>query len=412
MRRICVTGIGVHCHEASDVPALWRRLVAGEAGLKEEAPFDLGAFRCRRNVIADPAEARRTLRERRPDLAQALSPSAPRSLAAGLLAAHEALATAGLPSRAAAEIALVLGSTSGGAFDAFQEGRVPEEHAAEACPHANLAAIARAFGLTGPTAQIGNACTSSAAAIVHAAGMILSGRVDVALCGGVDHARRADFAGFNALRAMSGDCCRSFDVDRDGMIIGDGAALLVLEEETRALARGAQPLAYLDGFGLSADAFHATRARPDGLARAVGHALRMAESGPEAIGYVNCHGTGTPANDATEARALEAHFPEGARPVLSSTKTVTGHLLGTAAALEAAITIMILRRGLVPEMPNSRVADPEIAFPLALGRPVDLAGAGAALSTTLGFGGSNACLAFSLPAPAAGSFPDRAERAS
>lgn len=416
MRRLCITGLGAHCRAGPDVPALWRRLVAQESSLRQDAPFAVSDFRCRANAISDPREALAELRRRHPDLAAALSPSAPQSLCAGLLAAQEALACAGLDGAAAEALALVIGTTSGSAFDAFQEERVPSEDAADACPHANLAAIARALRLTGPTAQISNACTSSAAAIVHAAGMILSGRVDAALCGGVDHARRADFAGFNALRAMSGDCCRAFDVDRDGMIIGDGGAFLVIEELSHALARGARPLACLDGFGLSADGFHATRARPEGLSRAVAEAFRMARAAagatPDAIAYVNCHGTGTPANDVTEARALEPHFPEGSRPVLSSTKTATGHLLGTAAALEAVITILVMRHAFVPAMPNSRVADPEIAFPLALGRAVHLEDGACALSTTLGFGGSNACLAFSPYDAHAASTTDRTERAS
>lgn len=399
--RLAVTGLGAACLKAVDSAALWQRLLTRDAGLSENAPFDSSQMRCRRNTIADSEAILNRLRRDRPDLADGIPDHAPRALLHGLAAASEALEMAELVSEGSGEagprIGLSLGTTSGSGFDAFCEADGNAALAPMAEPNAAITHVARALGLTGPVSQISNACTSSAAAIAHGVGMILSGRADAVIVGGADHARAADFAGFNALRAMSSDCCRAFDRDRDGMIIGDGAAMLVIETEDAARARGAHILAHLDGFGLSSDAFHSTKPRPDGMERAIRHALTMSGRDPASIGYVNCHGTGTPANDVTEAEALSRVF-EGADapPVLSSTKTVTGHLLGSAAALEAVITVLILRAGLVPQMAHSEQADPEIRLPLALGRSVPL-DRRSAMSTTLGFGGSNACLLFSLP---------------
>lgn len=396
---LVITGFGAACHLSPDTGALWARLVARHAGLKPEAPFDTAAFRARNNTITDPATVRATLAARAPELAARLPEDPPRGLVYGLAAATEALTMAGLAPGGAAlpdGIGLSLGTTSGSDFDRFAAG-APGIDPALASPDGVITALAAALGLNGPRAQISNACTSSAAAIVQGAAMILSGRAETVLVGGADHARPADFAGFNALRAMSPQACRAFDRDRDGMIIGDGAAILVLERAKTAARRGARVLARLEGFGLASDAHHATRPRPEGLAQAIRAALAMAARRPEDYGYVNCHGTGTPANDITEAEAITAVFGTGpGAPVLSSTKTVTGHLLGSAAALEAVITLLILRAGLIPEMAHSVTPDPDIALPLALGRSHPL-GARCALSTTLGFGGSNACLAFALP---------------
>ena len=412
---IVITGIGAACHRAMDTGALWDRLAAAAPGWKPDAPFDTAPYRCRMNAITDPAEALAALAARAPWLAAAIPPGAPRSLPVGLAAAHEALTMAGLDPDEI-RVGLSIGTTSGSGMDDFAAGIGPDRAspaaegiAAAASSDAVLAGLASALGLTGPRAQISNACTSAAAAIIHGAGMLMTGRAAAVLAGGVDHAREADFAGFNAIRAMSPQALRAFDRDRDGMMIGDGAAFLLMEREADAIARGAAILARLDGFGIATDAFHATRPQPDGMTRAVTAALRLAAGGADlgavrdSVGYVNCHGTGTPANDATEAEALAQVFPDPAtRPVLNSTKTTTGHLLGTAAAIEAVITVMILIRGTVPQMAGSETADPAIAFPLALGREVALPGLDRALSTTLGFGGVNACISLSRAAAPAG----------
>lgn len=393
---IVVTGIGAACLNAPDTPTLWQRLLDRDAGLKEGAHFDTAPFRCRRNTMADTARIRAVLTRRRPDIAQALPDQSSRALIHGLAAATEALAmTKALPR--AMRVGLSIGTTSGSDFDRFCAGDSPGMDPALAMPHAVLFAMADSLSLTGPVSQISNACTSGAAAIVQGVGMLRAGRADAVLAGGVDQARPADFAGFNALRAMSPRDCRAFDAHRDGMIIGDGAALLLLETERSARARGANVLARLDGFGLTSDAYHSTRPQPEGLQRAIRQALAMSGSEAGAVGYVNCHGTGTPANDVVEAEAIAQVFdqPDDA-PVISSTKTVTGHLLGTAAAIEAVITILALRHGLVPPMAHSDTPDPAIALPMALGRAVPL-DRRSALSTTLGFGGSNACLMFTLP---------------
>lgn len=396
---IVITGIGAACHQALDTAELWDRLAAAEPGWKVDAPFDTASFRCRLNAITDPAEARAALKVRAPWLAAQLPAGAARSLPFGLLAGIEALTMAGIDPDLI-PVGMVIGTTSGNDMDGFAADDDADSDAAAI--DSVLAQTARLLGASGPRAQISNACTSGAVAIIHAAGMLMAGRARAVLAGGIDHARAADFAGFNAIRAMSPTALCAFDRDRDGMMIGDGAAFLLMEREGDALRRGAHILARLDGFGLTCDAFHATRPQPQGMTRAVRAALAMSSANGDAekikaeVGYVNCHGTGTPANDATEAEALAAVFEDAAtRPVLSSTKTTTGHLLGTAAAIEAVITVLIMNKGLVPRMAGSTEPDPAVAFPMAMGRDVQLRPGSRALSTTLGFGGINACLSFS-----------------
>lgn len=395
--RIAITGIGAVTHSAYGVDEVWNRLMGRLANLKADAPFDMDGMRSVQNTIVDPNWSRHFLSRRFPVTEFALPKDTSAGTVHGAGAAAEALAMAGLDTAGAAGfIGLVLGTTSGGNFDAFVDG---DTHNIEASvQHASLTTLATIFGISGPIAQISNACTSSAAAIIHAVGMLRQGRVERVLVGGADHARRADFAGFNALRAMSSTKCRAFDKDRDGMIIGDGAAMLVIETEASAKRRCAKVLAWIDGFGLSSDGEHPTRPSPDGLSRAISYALHSDAVERNQISYVNCHGTGTPHNDVTEAKALSEHFASDARPLLSSTKTTTGHLLGTAAALEAVITVMVLRQRQTPPMSHTETLDPAIEFPVALDNPHPVEG-DYALSTTLGFGGANACLMFRRNVP-------------
>lgn len=394
---VVVTGMGVRCHNVRSLRGLWERVLSAKSGLKSDAPFDTAKFRCNLNVITDPDTARADLAADWPAIAARLPERCPRGMIFGASAAAEALTQADLTG--CGDIALSIGTTSGSDFDGFSsansDGRPYEGPLRYARPHGTLEGLAEIFGLSGPQAQISNACASSVGAIVHAIAMLRSGRARQVLAGGVDHAREADYAGFNALRAMSGTAIRAMDKDRDGMIIGDGAALLLLEFEDSARVRGAGILGRIEGFGLASDAFHATRPRPEGLAAAVRGALDMAVWDPTGPDYVNCHGTGTPANDVTEAAALRKSLGGRAMPAMSSTKTVTGHLLGTAAAIEAILTILILRNGIAPRMPHSKVKDDAIDFPVAIGRTISLPKGGRALSTTLGFGGSSACLALS-----------------
>jgi nodulation protein E len=250
------------------------------------------------------------------------------------------------------------------------------------------------FGITGPSFTISTACSSAGHAIGQAFWMVRNGITDLALAGGSE----APFSfgilkAWEAMRVVSPETCRPFSKDRRGMILGEGAAMLVLEPLEAALARGAKVHAEIVGFGMSADACHITQPSADGAAKAMRAALRDAGLSPEAISYVNAHGTGTLANDATETAALKAVFGAHAgKLAISSTKSMHGHALGAAAALECVATVLALRDGVLPPTANYNVPDPECDLDVipnqARQQQVEWA-----ISNSFAFGGLNAVLA-------------------
>jgi 3-oxoacyl-[acyl-carrier-protein] synthase II len=237
-----------------------------------------------------------------------------------------------------------------------------------------------------------------------------AGEVEVAVAGGSDSLCQLTYAGFNALRAVSEEPCRPFRTARDGMSIGEGAAVLVLEPLARALARGARPLALLAGAGASCDAHHMTAPEASGAGAAAALSAALADAGidPAEVVFVDAHGTGTPLNDAAEWRALERVFGPRARTLpVAATKAAVGHLLGSAGAIEAVATVLCLAAGEVHPTPGGGEIDPEAPAALVAGRPLPIAGraGGAAVSINLAFGGSNAALVFERTARADGGGP-------
>ncbi len=254
--------------------------------------------------------------------------------------------------------------------------------------------VAASIGAFGPRVAPSTACSSSAISIAMGLGWIRSGRADVVVAGGTDALCRMTYSGFHALQAMAPEPCRPFDRDRAGLTLGEGAAALVLEDEEHARARGASVLAFVRGAGLSCDATHPTAPHEDGRGarQALEGALADAGLGPDAIDYVNAHGTGTPQNDACEARALHAVFGDrAAEPPVSSTKGLLGHTLGAAGAIEAVATILALRGGFVPPTVGLENPDPECALDLVRG-PARALRLERAASNSYGFGGNNCSL--------------------
>jgi 3-oxoacyl-[acyl-carrier-protein] synthase II len=246
------------------------------------------------------------------------------------------------------------------------------------------------FGLTSPCQVVANACASGTNAIGHAFQCIRSGRYDRVLTGGYDALSELVFVGFDSLQAATPEKCRPFDAGRTGLVLGEGAALLALENLAQAEARGAEILAEISGYGISTDNHHLTQPHPSGIGprQAMERALRSADLKPAAIGYVNAHGTATPFNDAAEGKAINALL--GKIPV-SSTKSMMGHSLGAAGAVEAVFTILAVRGGFLPANINFRISDPEFDLDVvaneARPHPVH-----AAISNSFGFGGTNASI--------------------
>lgn len=258
-------------------------------------------------------------------------------------------------------------------------------------------AVARSIGACGQVETISSACASAAMAIGNALRALRRGDVDVALAGGSDALCQLTYAGFNALRSVDEAASRPFRKDRLGLSLGEGAGVLVLESASHAKRRGVEPIAVLAGEASTCDAHHMTAPEPNGsgAAEAIRLALEDAGVAPGDVNFVNAHGTGTPLNDASEAAALTAVFGDRVRSIpVTSTKALIGHLLGSAGAVEAIVTVLCLARGEVHAMPDTGLYDPEIGLDLVLSVPRAIPSAGCAISTSLAFGGANAVLVF------------------
>ncbi len=320
-----------------------------------------------------------------------------------LLAGHEAWAQSGWTT--GAPLPLVLGTTSGemclGQEYLRQALRKPHcfKHQAGRITHYLVQQqsinLANALGLHGEIISLSNACASGANAIGHAWEMVRAGRTERVLTGGYDALCHLTFAGFDTLQLLAPTPCRPFDATRDGLTLGEGAAVLALENFAAAQSRGAEILGEIIGYGASTDTHHLTQPQPEGNAARAAMRAACASAGvtPEQIDYVNAHGTATPQNDAAEAAAI--HSWAGARAAslpVSSTKAGVGHLLGAAGAVEAVASLMALRGQWLPPECSLDRPDPTCRFPIVR-KPRD-AKLKTALSNSFGFGGANASLIF------------------
>ncbi len=298
---------------------------------------------------------------------------------------------------------LVLGTTSGGmgngeayfrqAISTPSRQGLQTTRAMQYLPQWQALNLAEALGFRGPVTIIANACASGANAIGHAFELVRFGRAERVLTGGYDALSELVFTGFNSLQALSPTTCRPFDRQRDGLALGEGAAVLTLETLDSAQRRGAEILGEIVGYGAATDAHHLTQPHPQGDA-ALAAMLAACESArvtPGQIGYVNAHGTGTPLNDSAEANAINRWAGEHARHLpVSSTKASIGHLLGAAGAVEAVVCLMALRGQWLPPNASTQEVDPVCGFPLVR-EPAD-ARFELALTNSFGFGGANASL--------------------
>jgi nodulation protein E len=255
--------------------------------------------------------------------------------------------------------------------------------------------ITMQYGLTGPAYTVSTACSSASHAIGQAFWMIREGVIDAALAGGSEAPFSfANLKAWEALRVVSPDTCRPFSRFRDGITLGEGGAMLVLESRDLAVSRGARIQGELVGFGMSSDAYHLTQPKPEGAAQAMRTALRDAALHPEMIGYINAHGTGTEANDSSEIRAIRITFGSHAeRLAVSSTKSMHGHALGAAGALEAVATVLSLHNDVLPPTANFLEPDPGCDLDVIPNIPRAVR-CEYAISNSFGFGGLNAVLVF------------------
>lgn len=392
--RIAVSGVGVVSALGQTADQTFRALLAGERGVGPLELFEVGEVRSRRVGQV------RGLRVS--DVAfGTVGAEWSRTDAMAVAAAKEAALQARLPP--GARLGVVLGGTTGGMLETEsllsgpEAAQVSPKRAAELICYplsASLLRVAEAFGGAERTRSVCSACSGGAIALVQAVAWLSRGEVDFVLAGGADGLCRLTVLGFNALGATDPEPCRPFDRSRAGLNLGEGAGVLVLERESTALSRGASVLAWLDGYAIGAEAHHITHPEPSGAcaARLMQSALLRAGLGAGDVAYVNAHGTGTQQNDAMEARALLSVLGDESRAWVSSSKAQLGHTLGAAGAIEAAITVLSIDRGVVP--PSVGLVDPELPG-LRYARETSLADrVGAALSSSFGFGGMSCVLAF------------------
>ncbi len=399
MRRVAITGIGVLSGIGSTREEFWNSLRAGRPGFAPITLTDCSQIRFRNGAEVRGFRATDHFGERQTDFMDRFAQFA-------VVAAREAVQDSGIQwSDALRETtAIVTGSCVGGqtSEDAgyvelyrVGRGRVHPLTIPRIMANAGASHISMDLHISGPTFTISTACASAAHAIGQAFGMVRSGASEMAIAGGSE----APFAfgmlkAWEAMRVVSADTCRPFAYERNGMILGEGAAMLVLEPLEAALARGAHIYAEMSGIGMSSDASHLTQPSPLGAARAMRAALADGGLSPEQIGYINAHGTATQANDAAEASAIRLVFGERTSQLpVSSTKSMHGHTLGAAGALEAAATALALDRGWLPPTANFATRDPECDLDVIPNAAREVQ-ADAALSNSFAFGGLNAVLAF------------------
>lgn len=391
MKPVAVTGLGLVCGLGATPEAFWEALCEGRSAVGDLQRFPAEGLRSARVVeaVAFPSAQE--------------DDGASRVDRMALYAARQAVAGAGLPDLPEGS-GISVGTGVGGlpeteqAFADFLATGCLSAHLRQYLGHlpaTTADVLAERFGATGPRASVVNACSSSTAALGQALLWLASGETPCVLAGASDALARLTVGGFNTLRVVSPERPRPFDKNRSGMVVGEAAAFFVLEDPERARARGARVLALLEGYGLSADAHHATQPHPEGAGAVacLRQALASAGLGGDDVDHINAHGTATPANDGAEARAIAAVLgPRSAEVPVVSIKGAVGHCLGAAGALEAAAAVLALTHQEVP--PNVGLVEQDGAVTLRVPVRREPRELRHVLSLNLAFGGNNAALVF------------------
>ena len=394
IRRVVITGLGVFTAIGSNVLQFRRSLEEGRAGIGEVTLFDVSKYPSK--IAAqikdyDPADYFDRIELKR------LS----RTDQFALIASREAIESAGIEinGRVHSMTGVYLGAGAGGMFSAEHyhrhlllkgRGKPRPSLLLPFLPSYSTDAISRRFRLCGPKGTITTACSSSATAIGYSADLIKRGYAEVMICGGSDAMSELTFGGFNALRVVDPTPCKPFDARRVGMTLGEGAGILVLEELSRALARGATIYAEFLGYSTVGEAYHMTAPEASGTeqSRTMREAMRAAHIRPDEVDYINAHGTGTPINDSVETLAIKAALGEKAYSVaVSSIKSMLGHCLGSAGAIEAVASVLSIGHDFIPPTVNYQEKDEACDLDYVPGRSRRQR-VGTVLSNSFAFGGN------------------------
>jgi len=403
-RRVVITGMGVITPLGHDLETLWNNLMAGKSGVSHIDSFDASEFPTRIAASIrdfDPEQYIDKKDARRMD----------RFVHFAVAASKLALQDAGLDVQTGADperVGVYIGSGIGGLGTWEEQHKIllekgPKRVSPFFIPMmiANMASgqVSMLTGAKGPNSTAVTACATGTHSIGDSFKLIQRGEADVMICGGAEATiRPTGMAGFCALRAMSTrndepeKASRPFDADRDGFVMGEGSGILILEELEHARKRGARIYAEVIGYGMSGDAYHVTDPDPQGAARCMKNALRDAGISPSEVDYINAHGTSTPIGDKSETAAIKMAFGDHAyKLAVSSTKSMTGHLLGAAGGVEAVITGLTIYHGMIPPTINLERPDPECDLDYVPNRPRK-ADVRTAISNSFGFGGHNATI--------------------
>ena len=406
LRRVVITGLGAVTPIGNTVEEYWSGLIGGRNGVAPITLFDASAHACRFAAevkafdptgLIEPKEAKRW----------------DRFCKFGVVASKQALADAGLEitDANADRIGVIIGSGVGGlltmetqahVLEGKGPGRVSPFTVPMMIPNMATGLAAIALGTKGPSSAVATACAAGSNAIGDAFRLLQLGKADAMVCGGAESAiTPLGVAGFASAKALSfrnddpATASRPFDAERDGFVIGEGAGVLVLETLAHAEARGATVLAEIVGYGMTCDAHHITSPSPGGVGGAEAMRLALMDGGidPADVDYVNAHGTSTPANDKNETAAIKSALGDRALQIpVSSTKSMTGHLLGGSGGIEAVACVLALRQGVVPPTINHSNPDPDCDLDVVPNTARDQT-LGTVLSNSFGFGGHNVCLA-------------------
>ncbi|HWW85150.1 MAG TPA: beta-ketoacyl-[acyl-carrier-protein] synthase family protein [Vicinamibacterales bacterium] len=397
-RRVAVTGIGLMAALGLDRETVWDRMVEGHCGIDRVTLFDATGYRSQRaaeipGYAPDPDFS--------PKAWQRLS----RSDQIAIIATREALDDSGVLDSGVdrAEIALSMGSGTADLMrneDWFAEARQRGIRRARPSkifshfPSNPSDVVASHFHLGGPKVSVLSACSSGTVAIGYAADLVRSGQAQVAVAGASDVLCRLTFSGFNALRLVDLEPCRPFCQTRKGMNLGEAGAMLVLEDLAAARKRGARIYAEIAGYGVCCEAYHATAPEPEGhaIARLINEALRASGVPADSVDHVNAHGTATLQNDQAEARGMRQVFRDRTQRIpVTSVKSMIGHCLSAAGAIEAATLALSIARGVIPPTVNYREPDPECPLDVVANQARE-ASISCGISTSLAFGGNDAAL--------------------
>jgi 3-oxoacyl-[acyl-carrier-protein] synthase II len=398
-KRVVITGLGVVSAVGNSIPEFWNSLIEGKDGTKEITVFDPSPYRTK--MAAEVSDFEPGTHFSKKEIRR-LS----RCDQFGIVAFREAWRSARFDQASLdkEKVGVVLGAGSGGILsvekyfrDFYQGLKRPSPSLLISYSLATTTDhIAIESGLKGPRTTTATVCSSSSASIGVAYEMIQTGLADVMVTGGSDSLCEVSYSGFGSLKLIDPESCKPFDKRRQGLIIGEGAGILILEELDHALRRGASIRSEFLGYGICADAYHLTAPEPngEGVERVIRIALDHAGITPEGVDTINAHGTATPFNDIAETRGIKKVFGERAKEIpISGIKSMVGHCLGSAGGIEAVATVLTLENGIIPPTIHYQVPDPLCDLNYTPNQSIKR-DVRAALSNSFAFGGNNVCLVF------------------